>query len=67
MSTKKLKECYFVIYDMEDNVVAYLDSFIEISNFVNLRICDISKRYKNGYVFIMNKKFYKLVAFLDKE
>lgn len=65
MSTKKFKECYFVIYDMQDNIVAYLDSFVEISKFINLRISDIACKYKNGYVFVMNNKLYKLFAYLE--
>lgn len=65
MSTKEFKKCYFVIYDLNDNIICYLDNYREIYRYTDLRISDIAKRYNNGYLLNIGRKFYILKAFRE--
>lgn len=65
MSTKLLKLCYFVIYDQDDNIIAYLDSYEEIIKFCSRDIKKIANEYDSCYFFKMDGKIYKLIAFCD--
>ena len=32
---------FFVLYDINDNIIAYFDSFVELSKIFNYRLCDL--------------------------
>ena len=38
---------YYIVYDLNDNIIAYCDNKLELSNFLNLRIKDINYKFKN--------------------
>lgn len=42
---------YYVIYDKDDNLIAYCDNIEELSNFVNRRKRELKYRFKNKDVF----------------
>ncbi len=42
---------YFVIYDIDDNVVALCDNLCELSLFVNRPIRELRYRFKNKNTF----------------
>lgn len=42
---------YYVIYDKDDNLVAYCENIEELSNFVNRRKRELKYRFKNKNVF----------------
>lgn len=62
---------YYVIYDLNDNVVAYCDDIVELINFTKLRLKDIHYKFRKNsfnYVFIIiNKKKYKIYKFFDEK
>ena len=37
---------YFVVYDIEDNIVCYLDNIYDFNSFTGIRIKDIMYRFK---------------------
>lgn len=58
---------YFVLYDLNDNIVVYLDNINELSNFTGLRIKDINYKFAISlfdfiFVVIDNIK-YKVFKF----
>lgn len=60
---------YFVLYDLDDNIICYFDNEIEVSIFSGLRIKDINYKFKNAiynfvYCDIENARF-KLFKFED--
>lgn len=42
---------YFIIYDSNDNIIAYIDSLEELSTFVNRPIRELRYRFKLKNVF----------------
>ena len=42
---------YYVIYDKDDNLIAYCENIEELSNFVNRRKKELKYRFKNRNVF----------------
>lgn len=42
---------YYVIYDKNDNLIAYCENIEELSNFVNRRKRELKYRFKNKNVF----------------
>ena len=68
MTTNYLKEhSYFVLYDMNDNVVCYLHDYSELPNILpNYRLSDITRNFNKSDGFIQvvcDKSFYKLYRF----
>ena len=58
---------YYVIYDINDNIVVYLDNVKALSEFTGLRVKDINYKFKNAsldfiYVVLDNIK-YKVFRF----
>lgn len=42
---------YYVIYDKDDNLIAYCENIEELCNFVNRRKRELKYRFKNKNVF----------------
>lgn len=67
-SSKQLKDInFFVLYDLNDEVVCYFDNFQELSNHINQRLYDLVYEYKrhksNVITIIIDNKKYKLATF----
>lgn len=59
---------YFVIYDLNDNLICYVDNFIELKKFMpNYRDRDIRRRFvKSNFNFIniiIDNVIYKVYKF----
>lgn len=58
---------YFVCYDLEDNLICFLNDIYEFHIFTGIRLKDIKYRFKsstNGYIkSIVNDKMYKFYAY----
>ena len=58
---------YYVIYDLKDNVIAYLETKIELSLFTGLRIKDINYKFSHSHNNFINclvdNKFLKVYCF----
>ncbi len=62
MTSKKFRSCYYVIYDFDDNVFAYVDNIDELLDIMNTnRINNIVSRLK------MNKNKFANILIGDKE
>lgn len=56
---------YFVLYDMNDNIVAYFDNKFEMCNYTGVRLYDVYYRFKNKKFIqvVINDIFYKIYKF----
>ena len=58
---------YFVLYDLNDDIVCYYDSFNDLLKELNYRLCDLVHEYNrnntNVIIVIINNKKYKLATF----
>ena len=55
---------YYVIYDKNDNLIAYCENLDELSKFVNRRRKELKYRFKSKQVFnIQIPKFLKIYKF----
>ncbi|MDD6277238.1 MAG: hypothetical protein PUA55_01530 [Mycoplasma sp.] len=58
---------YYVIYDLNDNIVAYCDTLKELSYYTGLRTFDINYKFKktlSDYIlFDMSNNRYKIYKF----
>ncbi len=58
---------FFVLYDLNDEVVCYFDDFNELSRYINFRLCDLVRNYKvsnsNVITIIIDNKKFKLATF----
>lgn len=52
---------YFVIYDLNDNIIAYLDSEDEVVEFTNIRKNNLRSRIKKGYCLYSYKNTYRKI------
>ena len=61
---------YFVLYDLEDNLICYFDNFEELSKYINYRCSALVYEFNHSndfvQVIIKNEK-YKLYTFVDKK
>lgn len=56
---------YFVIYDLNDNIIAYIDDLVELSIFVNRPIRELRYRFKLKDTFqIQSPKVYNIYKFV---
>lgn len=58
---------FYIIYDLNDNIVAYIDTKNELSAYTGLRIKDINYKFKHSlfdYIFfdVFNNR-YKIYKF----
>lgn len=56
---------YFILYDNNDNIVAYFDNKIEMCNFTGIRFRDVNYRFKNKNFIkvVIDNILYKLYVF----
>ena len=58
---------FFVLYDLEDNIVCYFDNFKELSKILSYRLCDLVHEYNrnntNNIIVIIDNKKFKLATF----
>lgn len=56
---------YFVIYDLYDNIIAYIDSLEELSIFTNLRKKQLKYKLKNKDIiyYIYDNSYRKICKF----
>lgn len=66
-NSKQLKNNFFVLYDLNDDVVCYFDDFKELSNHITQRLHDLVYEYKrhnsNVITIVIDEKKYKLATF----
>lgn len=57
---------YYVIYDLLDNVVAYIDNLDELSKFTNIEKKKLKYRFKNRDFlnYIYDNSYRKIYKFL---
>lgn len=59
---------YFVIYDLNDNLVSYIDNLEELSLYTNLRKKQLKYKFKNVnkdfIYYIFNGKYRKIYRFI---
>ena len=60
-------ENFFVLYDLNDNIISYFDSFVELSKFFNYSLSDLVYQYNKNHTdiitIIIDNKKYKLATF----
>lgn len=56
---------YFVIYDLNDNLICYIDTFEELANYTNLRKKQLKYKLKNKefIYYIYNNTYRKIYQF----
>ena len=42
------KENYFILYDLNDNIICYYDNFSELSSILNYRLSDLVHEYNRN-------------------
>lgn len=59
---------YYVIYDLNDNIVAYCDNLKELSKFTNRREREFRYRFKNRDVvfYLYFDTYRKIYKFFDE-
>jgi len=61
------KNNYFVLYDLNDDIICYFDSFNDLSRILNYRLSDLVHEYNrnktNNIIVIINNTKYKLATF----
>lgn len=67
-TSKNLKTInYFILYDLNDDLVCYYDNFKELSNHITQRLHDLVyeyNRHKSNVIIIeIDRKKYKLATF----
>lgn len=59
-------EGYFVLYDMNDNIICYIENFEELRKYLpNYRVRDIRRRFLNNSFIkiIFNNTMFKIYKF----
>lgn len=56
-----MKDCYFVIYDLDDNIVAYLDNVKEVFDYTGIDIFNLYHRIKKGFCYYQSNGSYKKI------
>lgn len=58
---------YYVVYDLQDNIIAYIDSLEELAEFTNRRKKELKYKFKKRkcIYFKDNISFKKIYAFTD--
>lgn len=52
---------YYVIYDLNDNIIAYLDTIDEVLFFTGIRKDHLKDRIKKGYCYYQDSNTYKVI------
>ena len=56
-----MKDCYFLVYDWDDNIVAYLDSVKEVVDFTGISIINLYNRIKKGYCYYRYQNTFRKI------
>lgn len=59
---------YYVLYNMNDDIIGYFDNFNELTKIINYRIQDLVKQFRkfgNCLKIVVDNEFYKLYTFVD--
>jgi len=60
---------YYLLYDLNDNLVCYFDNILDLINKFNYRVPEINRKFKKsvlGYALLqMHGHKYKLYRFLN--
>lgn len=57
---------YFVIYDLNDNIICYCDNETEVVSFTGIRKDHLRDRIKKGFCYYQYKNTYrKIYKFLE--
>lgn len=63
-----LKQNYFVLYDINDNILYYFDNFTELSKIFNYRLYNLVHHYNisdtNVINVVIDNQKYKLATFV---
>lgn len=63
------KKKHFVIYDLDDNIIALIDNYNELTNFISIEVKELIRKYKkkgNDIIdIVIEGKTYQLYAFED--
>ena len=67
-NSKTFKENnYFVLYDLNDNIICYFDNFYELSKYLDYQLRNLVYQYNatasNIITVIIQKRKYKLATF----
>lgn len=56
---------YFVVYDLNDNIIAYFDNIYELLNYTHVRKNNLMSRINKGqcYYYLDNDNYKKIYAF----
>lgn len=54
---------YYVIYDLNDNIIAYLDNEDEVISFTGIRKDNLRKRIKKGFCYYQYYDTYRKIYF----
>jgi len=58
---------YFILYDLNDNIICYFDNFTELSKYISYSLRDLIREYNrnksNIKIIIINNQKYKLATF----
>lgn len=61
------KNNFFILYDLNDEVVCYFDNFNELLKYINYRLSDLIHEYNRKQTSVINiiidNKKYKLATF----
>lgn len=61
------KDNYFVLYDLNDNIVGYFDNFEDLSRILKYRLSDLVHEYNrnntDNIIVIIDNNKYKLATF----
>ena len=59
---------YYCVYDIDDNLICYLDDNNELNKFSGIRLRDINYRFKGRKYIVkyIDNVFYKIYRFLQK-
>lgn len=61
------EENYFILYDLNDNIICYYDNFNELSTVINYSLRDLIREFNreksNIRIIVINNKKYKLATF----
>lgn len=59
---------YYVIYDLNDNIIAYCDNLDELSKCINRRKRELKYRFKNKDIFQVQMPFvFNVYKFIDND
>lgn len=66
---KCLQDVYFVLYDMHDNIICYLDNVVELSKLIKVPRYKLNYYFRNnnenGYVYVnVDNHLCKLYKYL---